>query len=158
MKEGVQVGGGGDMAAEGETAMMPRRRRLTAGSHRSRRRPRHRHRRGGDQGFGVGWLGARRRGIWLGEEGRGGGVEGGELRRGIQAGELQAGTVEACGLGTTTGRGARDGDPVEGRGVVVGIRSRVVGMRAPGLGARVGGETVGEGRNTLYLLMIADVH
>lgn len=134
----MEVRVGEDMAAEGEAATMPRRRRRTAGSHRSRRRSRRKDRRGGDLGSGAGWLAARRRGIWLVGEGRG---------RGIQDG----GTVEGCGLGTTTGRGARDGEPVGGRGVG-GARSRVVGMRARGSGARVGGDGrwMGEGDTSTY--------
>ncbi len=90
----------------------------------------------------------RRRGIWLGEEDRGRGIGGGAVGRGTQGGELEEGIMEGCGLGTITGRAARDGDRVAGRGVagvVVGTRSRVPGMRARGLGARVGGET-GPGR------------
>ncbi len=54
--------------------------------------------------------------------------------------------MEGCGPATITGRGARDGDRVAGRGVggvVVGPRSRVLGMRAQGLEARAGGETEG---------------
>jgi len=136
--EGEGEGEGEEVAITvAEEAMMPRRR--IVGLRRSRRQCQCRDKRGGDPDSGVVWRGVRLRGMRLGGEDRGRGIEAGdgEVDRWTEGG------TEGCGLGTITGRGARDGEQAAGRGVgavVAGTRSRAVRMRARGLGARVGGE------------------